>query len=107
MANEMSILRVEPQTLINTSEEFQSSGSRIQTQTEEMMNLVSGLTSIWESDASSIYISKFQGLSDDITRIIAMVNEHVADLQEMAANFISAESEAQAEAEALSGDVII
>lgn len=107
MAIDMSILRVEPQMLNNAAESFQNSGNRIATETNEMMELVTSLANIWQSEAANAYITKFQGLSDDITRMLAMVSEHAADLQEIAANYMAAENQAVSEAESLSGDVIV
>ena len=47
-ASGMSVLRVDPQVLISTADEFQSSGSQISVLTEEMMALVTGLSALWE-----------------------------------------------------------
>lgn len=103
----MSILRVDPQVLISTADEFQTSGSQVSTLTEEMMALVTGLTSLWEGEAATMYISKFSALEDDIQKMVKMIAEHVADLQEMAQNYTGAESTSTEYAESLVGDVIV
>ncbi|MCH5197890.1 MAG: WXG100 family type VII secretion target [Oscillospiraceae bacterium] len=100
-------LNVNAQDLINTAELFKNSGSRVANITEEMMNLVTGLTCVWSGDASEVYISKFCALDDDIMRMIGMINEHVVDLEAMAENYISAENYGVDYAEVLSTDVIV
>lgn len=107
MANGMTTLRVSAKDLINTSESFRGSGTQVANLTGEMMNLAKGLSSIWQSEASNAYISKFSGLEDDMQKMVAMINEHVDDLQTMAANYDSAESEAIQATEVLSSDVIV
>lgn len=108
MANSgMTALRVDPQTLITTSEAFQGSGSNIASMTEEMMSIVTGLTSVWQSEAQMAYVSKFQMLEDDIQKMIRMIQEHVSDLQEMAQHYSEGENQALTLTESLSGDVII
>lgn len=105
--SEMSVLRVDPQALISTADEFQSLGSQISTLTEEMMALVTGLASLWEGEASTMYIAKFSSLEDDIQKMIAMIAEHVSDLQEMAQTYIGVETTSTEYAESLVGDVIV
>lgn len=101
-------LKVEPSKLKSTATAFQSTGNAIKSLTNQMTNLVNGLTgSVWSGDAASAYTNKFKGLQDDINRMIAMVNEHVSDLQEMAAEYEKAESANVSAASALSSDVIV
>lgn len=106
-ASGMSVLRVDPQVLISTADEFQASGSQVSVLTEEMMALVTGLSSLWEGEAAAMYISKFSALEDDIQKMVKMIAEHVTDLQEMAQNYIGAETTSTEYAESLVGDVII
>ena len=106
-ASGMSVLRVDPQVLISTADEFQSSGSQISVLTEEMMALVTGLSALWEGEAAALYIAKFSALEDDIQKMIAMIAEHVSDLQEMAQTYIGAETTSTEYAESQVGDVII
>ena len=107
MANGMTNLRVSANVLINTSESFRGNGNQVASLTGEMMNLAKGLSGIWQGEAANAYISKFSGLEDDMQKMVAMINEHVDDLQSMATNYESAESEALQATEVLSSDVII
>lgn len=100
-------LFVTPQQLINTANEFESQGQNVRTLLEEMMTKVNGLTSIWDGEASAGYIGKFRLLEDDIQRMLAMISEHVTDLNDMATEYMSAEAEAVEKTETLNTDVIL
>lgn len=101
------ILRVEPQQLISTASEFSNQGSTISNLTSQMVSLVTGLSSAWEGDAATMYINKFKGLEDDIQRMIAMVNEHASDLEEMASIYLEADAVNADLANGLVSDVIV
>ena len=100
-------LNVNAQDLINTAELFGESGSRVANVTGEMMSLITGLTGVWNGPTAEYYISKFSALDDDICKMLGMINEHVADLEEMAQNYIAAEEYGMDAADVLSTDVII
>ena len=78
------IIKVNPQELINTSNEFQSRNTAINDITGQMLTLARNLGSQWEGDASATYINKFNELEDDMQMINNKIAEHVKDLQEMA-----------------------
>lgn len=101
------IINVNPQDLIDTADSFSGTGSELSSCTSEMMSLVTGLTSVWSGDAADSYISKFAALDDDIEKLLAMVNEHVIDLQEMAADYMNRESFNNDCISTLSTDVIV
>lgn len=84
-------LRVTPQDLINTSTDFSSRGQTVNSLTQEMLSLVSGLSGIWEGDAAGAYTKQFSALSGDIDQINNKIKEHVEDLQEMAKRYQAAE----------------
>lgn len=105
--NSNAILNVNAQDLINTADMFEQSGSVVSQLTTEMLSLVTGLSSVWEGDASQMYISKFTALDDDIERMVGMIYEHVSDLYSMAFNYLDAEAESMNAAEILSSDVIV
>lgn len=100
------IINVTPEQLISTSSEFSAQGNIIQQLTTEMVNTVTSLSSVWEGESASLYIQKFTGLQDDIQRMLNMVREHVADLQEMAQNYMNAENQNLEDFGSLSSDVI-
>lgn len=99
-------LKVTPEQLISTANEFSSCGSTIRSITANMTDTVNGLSSAFAGDDASAYIAKFKGLQDDIERLHGMIQEHVTDLNEMAKNFTSAVTENTSEIDSLSSDVI-
>jgi WXG100 family type VII secretion target len=101
------ILNVTPEQLISTATDFQGKGNTVSSLTSEMMSLVTGLSSAWEGEAKTAYVTKFQMLEDDIQKMINMVTEHVNDLNDMARSYQEAESKNVEEAGTLSGDVIV
>lgn len=86
-------LRVNPQDLISTSTDFNSRGQTVNSLTQEMLSLVSGLSGGWEGDAAGAYTKQFASLSEDIGQINNKIKEHVEDLQEMAKKYEAAESD--------------
>lgn len=101
------IIKVTPEQLQNTSNEFAGKGTTVGNLTSQMTDLVVGLSSVWEGEAASAYVAKFRQLDDDIQKMIRMIQEHSTDLNEMAQAYIDAEN-ANADAIAtLSGDVIV
>lgn len=100
-------LRVTPEQLISTSNEFQSRGNTVSNLTSEMMSLVTGLSSVWEGEAATTYVNKFTQLEDDIQKLIGMITEHTNDLSEMAGAYQRAEQANTEIAESLPVDVII
>ena len=100
-------LKVTPEQLVSTANEFQGIGNTIRTLTADMTNTVTGLSSIWEGEAATAYVAKFNGLQDDIERMHAMITEHVTDLTEMARVYSDAENADLDEIATLSSDVIV
>lgn len=100
------IIRVAPEQLISTAGEFSNQGSSISALTGDMMQLVTGLSSVWEGEAATAYMTKFKGLEDDIQRMIRMVQEHASDLEEMASVYRESDKAGADEASGLLSDII-
>lgn len=99
-------LLVTPKALITTSGEFQNCMNQVQTLTGNMMELVNGSSSYWQSNAADAYRNKFHELQDDIEKIHKMIQEHVNDLMEMARVYQEAENKSQQISASLSGSVL-
>ena len=102
-----AIIKVSPQLLTTTASEFSSLGSDVISLTSEMVSLITGLSATWEGEAATAYISKFKGLEDDIQKMIRMIQEHSADLEEMARIYAEADTANAEEANSLAADVIV
>lgn len=100
------IIKVDPQTLMNTATEFSGTGSQVKGLTGEMMSKVTSLSRVWEGDASVAYINRFRELQDDMDRMFSMIQEHVKDLNDMAQQYITAENANVDLGSSLAGDVI-
>lgn len=101
-----AVLKVTPEKLTQAASEFQNAGQNISSITSEMMNIVDGMKSIWQGEASTGFTNRFNALKDDIEKINAMIREHVSDLNEMAGEYQRAEEESTQQSNALASDVI-
>lgn len=101
-------IKVDTQKLTSTATAFQNTGNQIKTLTNSMTTTVKELTgNVWSGDAATAYVKKFDGLQNDINKMIAMINEHVADLQTIAQQYEKAEADNIQAANTLSADVIV
>lgn len=98
---------VTPEVLESTATEFNNVMLQIQNMTSTMVDQVNGLGAKWQGEASQAYISRFNQLQDDISNLSSKVNEHVKDLNEMAARFRSAEQANEERANTLAADIIV
>lgn len=101
------ILKVTPEKLIQTSGEFAATGNQIRNLTGEMMAQVHGMKGIWQGEAASAYGNKFQSLQTDMDRLYRMIQEHVKDLQEMAAEYQRAEAGNTQQGGSLNNNVVV
>lgn len=99
-------IKVTPEELINTAEEFNSANNQIRNLTQQMVQTVDSLKSVWEGEAATAFSTKFHQLDDDMDRMSRMINEHVTDLKEMARVFQEAEKANAEIGNTLAGDVI-
>lgn len=100
-------LRVTPEQLEAAAGEFSNKGNTISNLTDQMIQLIEGLSSVWEGEASTAYATKFRQMDDDIQKMNRMIQEHANDLTEMARVYRDAETANQDEIAALAGDVIV
>lgn len=101
------IIKVEPARLRSTAQNFQSTGQNIQRATQNMTNIINQLSGcVWSGEAADAYKRKFGQLQDDINRMVKMINEHVTDLNAMAAEYERAENTNKNLINSLKEDVI-
>ena len=100
------ILKVTPEELQTTAGEFGQKGNSMKGLTDQMMEMVKGLSTNWQGEASNTYLQKFQGLQTDIDKINRMIQEHVTDLNEMAEQYKQAENTNMEQSQGLGGNVI-
>lgn len=101
------ILKVTPEKLISTSEEFGVCGQNMNSLTQEMMSLVQSLKAIWSGEASMAYGNKFSSLQSDMDKLYRMVMEHSQDLTEMAQGYMEAENTNTEKGNSMNSNVIV
>lgn len=100
-------LMVTPTQLRSAANEFDSVATQVSNLTQNMLDKVTALNTIWQGDAAVAYTTKFKGLQDDILRMQNMIKEHVVDLQGMAGTYDAAEKANIEATNTLSSDVIV
>ena len=101
-----SILKVTPEKLIETAGEFETAGLNVRNITQEMMSIVEGFKNIWQGEAATGFMNKFNSLSDDMDRLYTIIKGHSDDLCEMAGEYKSAEEESVQNAMALATEAM-
>ena len=100
-------LKVTPEKLNAVSSELEGEGTTMKGCTDRMVSLVNEISGdIWSGDAANAYRTKFSGLQDDMATLYRLVQEHVSDLQEIAANYTEAETANEEAAGALNAQVL-
>ncbi len=99
-------LLVTPEELEKTSNELEGVQGQVDSITQQMLDEAKNLATIWEGDAATAYITKFNSLEDDMQKMRNMVREHVGDLREMAGLYRNAETVNESEAQSLPSDAI-
>ncbi len=99
-------IKVSPEKLLSTAQEFSSQGSTISALTSQMLNLVTTLSSAWEGDAATAYITKLKSLESDIQVMNRMIQEHVSDLEQMANLYSTTEQSNTDDAASLASGII-
>ena len=87
------ILKVTPEKLIETAQEFANTEEAIRGLTTEMTAIVDSFKPIWQGEAATGFANRFAALSDDMTRLYTMIRKHSEDLTEMANEYRLAEEE--------------
>lgn len=84
-------LRVTPEKLVSAADVFSSSAGHLKRTTDEMQSMVHSLDHYWKSEASLMYIRKFNSLGKSMMLLYRMIDEHSRDLKQMALNYNKAE----------------
>lgn len=100
-------LRVTPEKLISASSQFQTSDTNVNNLTQNMLDIVSQLSSTWAGDAATGYYNKLKGLQQDMQKLHKMIQEHTTDLQDMARTYQTAEQANVQTASALKTNEIV
>lgn len=94
-------LLVTPEQLETAASDFSAQATQVQSLHESMLTKVRNLSNSWTGEASSAYLQKFNALEASMNVIFNMIQEHVKDLNTIAQQFKSAESQAASAANEL------
>lgn len=102
-----AMLKVTPEKLIEAAQEFANTEANIRSITQEMIAVVDSFKPIWQGEAATGFSNRFDGLSDDMNRLYAMIRKHADDLTEMANEYRQAEEESSNLASSLVTEAVI
>ena len=106
MAN-LNNLRVDQiADLRNDAETLALLGDNLQTiSVVNMQQVIADTMSVWDGKAAQRYRSQFESLTDDMSRIVAMVHDYSNDLSEIATNYENTEDTNETTASSLSASI--
>lgn len=100
-------IKVTPEKLKSTASSFQQIGNDIRKTAQEMISVITGISnSVWSSETSKTYISKFKGLDTDVSKMCKMINEQVSHLNMIADQYRTTEDQTRAAAHTLKNNVL-
>ncbi len=100
MAMEGSI-RVAPQVLTETTEQFNSLMKEAEALREEMNTNITSMSSVWEGETFNTYKNQFGILSNSISEKHTAITKYLSQVKDIANEYMTADSTAQAEADSL------
>ena len=99
-------LLVTPEEMESTANNLEGVQGQVDNITQQMLEEARNLTSVWEGDAATAYVNKFNTLEDDMQKMRNMLRQHLDDLREMAGLYRRAEELNESEAQSLPADAI-
>ena len=94
-------LLVTPEQLQSTASDFSAKATQVKALHESMLQKIHTLSGSWTGTAAEAYSNKFNALEASMETIHNMIQEHVRDLNAIAEQYTSAESQAAAAANEL------
>ncbi len=101
------ILKVTPEKLMTSSEQFGMTANQMRAHTDEMTSLINSLKGVWIGEAHDAYNSRFNIMQSDMDKLYRMVTEHASDLMQMAMTYSEAENNNTVTGQSLNGNVIV
>lgn len=80
-------LLVDTQDLATTAQEIQSISTQTNGLTQQMLQLVRGMSSFYQGDDATNYLNKFNALESDMQKMFSMIKEQADDLLSMKVKF--------------------
>ncbi len=106
MATIATALKASVTDIKTASNKFGTLATDTKNLTDNMLKLVNDTSSIWQGEAHTAYVKKFEELRDDMQKIFKMIDEYRTDLSEVAKNYEAAETANKSAAQALNSNII-
>lgn len=99
-------IKVTPEQLNSTAMQFSDQAETIRQLSDMMLQIAQYLSQAWTGEAAAVYLSRLRNLEEDIQRMIRLVRDQSQNLQDMARNYRTAESQNEAAAGGLAGAAV-
>lgn len=100
-------LKVSPDVMKNQAQAITGEIRKIETEWKKMEEVITRSNYYWQGEASNIHQKSYHKVKTEVEKVIRRLNEHPADLLEMAGVYIKVENEAVQSADALPDDVLV
>lgn len=100
-------LLVTPEQLQATASTFSAKATQVKALHDSMIQKIQNLNASWTGTAADAYTSKFNALQSSMETIFNMIQEHVRDLNAIAEQYTSAETQATAAANELPASTLV
>lgn len=94
-------LLVTPEQLQSTASNFSAKATQVKALHDSMIQKIQSLNGSWTGTAADAYTTKFNNLQTSMDTIFRMIQEHVSDLNAIAEQYTTAETQAAAAANEL------
>ena len=100
-------LLVTPEQLQSTASNFSAKATQVKALHDSMIQKIQNLNASWTGTAADAYTAKFNALQASMDTINRMIMEHVNDLNAIAEQYSSAETQAAAAANELPASTLV
>lgn len=105
-ASEVSFT-VTPEILQQKSRQIGAEVAKLRNLFASVQQDVNGTRAFWQGEAGEAHRNAYNGREEDFSVMLARLQEHVTDLNQIAGNYIQTEMQIQEMEDALPGDVIV
>lgn len=105
-ASEVSFT-VTPDVLLQKSQQIGTEVSKLRNLFDTVQQAVNGTGAFWQGEAGNAHREAYNSREEDFSTMLARLQEHVTDLNQIAGNYLQFENEIREMEEALPDDVIV
>ena len=103
-----AVIRVTPEELKASAARMEEFAGQVKNQTQQMIEIVTSLTGrIWSGEAETQYVTKFNGLNDDIAKLVELIKKNSQNLYAISNEYQTTENTNRESAATLVSDVIV